>query len=386
MRAAPFILAISVAAGLILSAPFVGQARALIRQTFPGHFVLVVGSIVAAGLTVALLAAVLRIRERRAKRYGAIALAILIAAAYAIRNAGDNPESNVVELFHFLQYGLISLLFYRAWRPLGDLSVVLLTALSGLMVGTVEEWLQWFVPNRVGEMKDVLLNLVAIGCGLLFSLAVDPPERRLTALPAASRRRVAVMASAAVLVFAAFFHIVHLGYRVDDPEIGSFVTRYSSEQLLGVQRHRTTEWAAAPPPVVLVRLSREDQYLTEGIQHVRWRNKLWEAGDVRGSWLENRILEKYYEPVLNTPTHEGAGHRWPPAQRADAVSRASNASTPEPYVSAAYPYTIHTWPKGLFWTAVGVFATVLLILTRRRRPLDQSINRSADLTIGRISD
>ena len=66
--------------------------------------------------------------------------------------------------------GLISLLFYRAWRAATfakatagkpqNMSIVALPIASGLVVGTLEEWFQWLIPNRVGEARDVLLNLM----------------------------------------------------------------------------------------------------------------------------------------------------------------------------------------------------------------------------------
>jgi VanZ family protein len=361
-RATRFLVAIGVSLLLVLSAPFVGQIRGEIRRAFPGHFVAIVGSIIAVAVLIAIAAAIRRIRDRKAQRYGAIALAVLLAAIYATLNAGDNPESNVVELFHFVQYGLIALLFYRAWQPQGDLSVVLLTLLSGLMVGSVEEWFQWFIPNRVGEMKDVFLNLAAIGTGLLFAGAIDPPVQWRTSIAASSRRSVTLMTIATLVAFASFLQIVHLGYRVTDPEIGTFESRLSGERLLAVQAEKRAQWAASPPPARLVRLSREDQYLTEGIQHVRERNKLW-AGNIRGAWLENRILEKYFEPVLDTSTHEGAGHRWPAAQRADAEARAAT-SPAEPYVSHAYPYRILAWPPALLWLGLALACGSVHLLAR----------------------
>ena len=362
-RPGALFVAIAVAIVLVLSAPFVGQIRNQIRQAFPGHFVAIVGGIIAAGLLAALAAAFIRIREGRAARYGAIALALVIAVAYSMLRAGPNPESNAVERFHFLQYGLITFLFYRAWCPLGDLSALLLPVLAGLIVGTVEEWFQWFIPVRVGEMNDVFLNLVAIGTGLLFSVAVEPPRTRQWGLSASSRPRVAGLSVVTVLAFAAFFHIVHLGSWIHDPEIGTFSSRYTRERLLELQSERAAHWKASPPPTTIVRLSREDQYLTEGIQHVRERNELWSAGNVPAAWLENLILETYFQPVLVTATHEGPPHAWPSEQRADAQSRA-DATRASTYVSDAYPSRIFALPKSLFWIAVvATCATILYGLT-----------------------
>lgn len=365
LLATPFVLAIAVAVMVVLSAPFVGQIRDWIRTTFPGHFILVVGIMGGVVLLAACVAAVRRIRDRKASRYGLILVALAIAVGYSTFAAGPNPESNAVERFHFLEYGLIAFLFYRAWRPLGDLSIVLLPVLAGLIVGTAEEWLQWFIPRRVGEIADIFLNLVAIGCGLLFSIAVQPPDSFSPRLQWPSVPRIARMAGAAGLALAVFVHVLHLGYRISDAEAGSFVSRYGGDRLLALQAEKAVAWRTSPPPLVLVRVSREDQYLSEGIEHVMHRNELWTAGDVAGAWAENRILEKYFAPVLDTPTYAGkSGHRWPPEQRADAAARAKPTAD---YVSEAYPYRILTWHKGVFWTVVAILLTLLLVTARGYR-------------------
>jgi VanZ family protein len=372
VRAGALLFAIVVAAGLVFSAPYVGQVRAWIRQSFPGHFVLVIGVIIAIGAAAALLAAFVRIRGRRMVRYGAIGLALVVAVAYSAYRAGPNPESNAVERFHFLQYGLITFLFYRAWRPLGDAGAVLLPVLAGLIVGTVEEWFQWFIPVRVGEMNDVFLNLVAIGTGLLFSVAVEPPQTFRWTMTSSSRRLVTTLSVATLLAFAAFIHIVHLGYRVYDADAGTFASRYTRERLLALQADRTAAWTLTPPPTKVIRLSREDQYLTEGIQHVRERNEKWTEGDIAAAWMENLILERFFHPVLVTATHEGPPHAWPPEQRADAQSRAAGAN-PGAYVSDAYPSRIFSWSKAFFWMAVLIVAIAVLVAGRERSKVDRAL-------------
>ena len=67
MGARRFVLAIAVSAGLVLSAPYVGQVRSAIRQAFPGHFVLVVGALIVVLLVAGIAAGVRRIRDRRAR-------------------------------------------------------------------------------------------------------------------------------------------------------------------------------------------------------------------------------------------------------------------------------------------------------------------------------
>jgi hypothetical protein len=363
------LVAIAVAAGVVLSAPFIRDIRNFIKTNFPGQYVTFVGVAIAAIIGAGVLAALVRIRDRRWARYGAIAAALVLGTAYALWNAQGIVEVDTVERFHFVEYGLIALLFYRAFRPSADLSMLVMPIVAGLIVGTCEEWLQWFIPGRVGDMRDVFLNLAAIVCGLLFSVGVDPAERFGWTLKPESRRRSALAAAGAVLVFAAFVYTVHLGYEVDDADAGRFRSRYDGGTLLVLASDRTAEWRAAPPPTRPASLSREDQYLSEGILHVQARNNRWNANDFVSAWFENRILEKYYTPVLDIPN---TGYRWPDAQRADGERRYRDAGAPAPaaFLSLADAgegkHFIRLWRPARVWGAALLFVIALLALGLRR--------------------
>ena len=372
MSRSRFAVAVAAAMLLVLSAPFLGQFRSALRRTFPDQFVWIVGGLIAAAVVAGVVMAAIRIRERRLWRYGAIVSALVLAGVYALVNAGENRDSNVVELFHFLQYGVVTFLFYRACLPLGDAAVFVLPLLAGLVVGAAEEWFQWFLPARVGEIRDLALNLAAIACGLLFSAGASPPSSFGARLGAASTALTARFAAVTLIALGAFVHSVHLGHVIADEEVGRFESRYSRERLLRLQAERMAAWRREPPPAVLRRVSREDQYLTEGIQHAQWRNRLWDAGDVSGAWCENRILERYYFPVLDVRSYAApAGVRWPDAQRADAERRAVEATRGDLVAtcsSAAYPYPIFTWPVVPFWIVVGGCAGLMLVAARLRAP------------------
>jgi len=367
LRASSFVLASGVAAALVLSAPFVGYVRAVIRARFPGQFVRIVGGAIGVLAVAGIGAALLRIRDRRALRYTAIAGALALAVWSSVSEATGVADVDVVQRFHFVEYGLITFLFYRAWRPLGDLSIFLLPVLAGLLVGTADEWLQWFIPNRVGEMADIFLNGIAIACGLAFSAGADPPpEGFVVSFRPASLKRFGRLSAAFILAFAAFFHTVHLGYDIADEDIGVFKSRYSKPQLAAMVQDKAQEWRAHPLPLVLQRASREDQYLTEGLTHVQERNKRWAAEDAVAAWKENQILERYYALVLDTPSYVSrTGHRWSAEQRAQAEARANAAWAGVPYVSAANPYPIFAWSRALVWAgALGLAAACLLIFRR----------------------
>ena len=382
LRAWPFVAASIVSAVLVLSAPFVGLIRGQIRSAFPGHFVAIVAGSIGIAIAAAILLALLRIRERRALRYGLIALALVFGAAYSFAMRTGNPEVDAVEHFHFVSYGIVTLLFYRAWRPADDGAVFILPVLSALIVGTLDEWFQWFIPNRIGELRDIFLNGAAIATGLLFSLGLDPPHRFTPAISRASRMRLRRVLAATVVVLAAFVASVHLGHVVRDGE-RAFKSIYSAQQLDARAAERAARWSAAPP-IRLERLSAEDQYMSEGLWHVQRRNRAWEGGNAVAAFEENRILERFFAPVLDTPSYVSrTGHRWAAAQRADGEARAGQALIERrPYVSDAHLYPIFSWSKTVFWLVVAALAIAVLVPLRFRAapasPAAQTASRPSE--------
>ena len=130
---------------------------------------------------------------------------IVLAAAYAARGALGREHSragllwlvgvtavfvgytvllwdNSEEAMHFVQYGVLSLLIYRAAsHRLQDASVFLVAALLGTLVGQFEECIQWLVPRRYYGLRDVWIDFVACS---LAQLGLAMGWR-----PAAIRRR-----------------------------------------------------------------------------------------------------------------------------------------------------------------------------------------------------
>ena len=198
-----FLVAVIVSAGIVLASPFMGQLQSFLRRSLSTrNYVLLFGVGVLAAVGLAILIAFVRIRERRAQRFALLVIALVFGGSYMWWTATPYPEVNAVERVHFVEYGLIAFLFYRAGLPrrslgeggrsAGDPSIVILPTLAAFTVGTFDEWLQWFIPFRVGEAHDVFINLAAIVCGLLFSLALQPPPEFSSRLRAESWRRIGV--------------------------------------------------------------------------------------------------------------------------------------------------------------------------------------------------
>lgn len=90
--------------------------------------------------------------------------ALSLAYAYLLEHFARFPA----ERLHLVEYGLVSYLLLRALSldlpaPRAYIVALLLTAL----VGAGDEAIQWVLPERVFEMKDVQLNIVSGGLGLL---------------------------------------------------------------------------------------------------------------------------------------------------------------------------------------------------------------------------
>ncbi|HEX8027773.1 MAG TPA: VanZ family protein [Vicinamibacterales bacterium] len=360
------LIAIITSAAVVLVSPFMGQLQSFLRRSLTTQsYVLVFGVGLMIAVALALGIAVTRIRDRRGARFGLLTIALALGAAYMWAVATPYAEVNAVERVHFVEYGLIAFLFYRAWRHAGDLSSVILPLLAGVMVGTFDEWVQWFIPVRVGEAHDVFLNVVSLVCGVLFAVALQPPATFIARLHPAGGRKVAIGAVSAWLVFATFVSEVHLGHEIDVEGIGRFRSHYRAERLEALSRDRSARWKVNPP-TTLRRLSQEDQYLDEGVWHVRRRN----VTEPSEAWRENLILERYFAPVLDTSTYAApGGSRWPADQRADLATRAGAASAP--FVSAAEPYPIVPWPRAVYWPVVIAIAVLLAVfsLAAARRDL-----------------
>ena len=109
-------------------------------------------------VVVVTIAAIFGLRHRHPRLDPADALWLLGVAATTLlwtRHLMGQPE----EAVHFLEYGVLGVLLYRALRTgIPDATVFVAAALVGIFVGTVDEIIQWLVPDRYWDYRDILLN------------------------------------------------------------------------------------------------------------------------------------------------------------------------------------------------------------------------------------
>ena len=69
------------------------------------------------------------------------------------------------ERIHFVEYAVLGLLISRAVN-VRTLHGIIATCCLITLIGVVDEIIQWFLPNRVGDMRDVFMNSVGGLSGL----------------------------------------------------------------------------------------------------------------------------------------------------------------------------------------------------------------------------
>ena len=113
-----------------------------------------------------------RRRERRWWVWGAL---IPVGVAYAV--ALVRIHTSPAERLHLAEYGLLSYLTFRALRvDMGYRSAYLWGWVVAAGLGVLDEGIQWWLPNRVGEWADVGLNALSCGLGTVVVMLVASKE------------------------------------------------------------------------------------------------------------------------------------------------------------------------------------------------------------------
>ncbi|HTE06956.1 MAG TPA: VanZ family protein [Planctomycetota bacterium] len=361
-------VAIAASAALVLSSPLVGEVRAALLRVAPGYYVPVLQGLVGLDAAALVIVCLTRIRRHRRLRYAALGLSLALGVGAAAALGSGDRNVDAVEAFHFVEYSALTLLFFWAVRGRPRWEAYGRAALAGVAVGVVDEWFQWFVPGRAGEVHDVLVDAVAVACGVLLCVAIDGWEPPPVARRPGAARAFGVRAAAVALLLAAFVATVHLGHEIRDDENGQvsvFRSRFSAADLRQLGARRGTAWAGAAPPVV-GRYGREDQYLAEALWHVRRRNqgmdrdRHGEPHELDVAWRENQILERYFAPALEAPAVAGTtGHQLAPEQLV--LLDATRAHGTEVFVSDAEAFPILAWSPAAFWAAALAASAVLAL-------------------------
>jgi hypothetical protein len=303
-----------------------------------------------------------------------------------------------VEAIHFVEYGVLGVLVYLALRHrAADQSVFLSAALVVALFGTVDEIIQWVTPSRVFDYRDLVINA---GAGSLVQIAlwqgVAPAATRQPARPG-SLRLPCRLAIAMVLVLGLCLSatpqrldrlatragwmmplatsndvMAEYGYRHVDPDIGTFRSRLTLQELhqgdqqqaaqiaAAIREHHghgsyerfLQNYSAARAPLaheVRVHIFARDRNL-----HLALKNPADPDHQRRMTVAcrENQILQKYFPTIL-----EHSGRRLGKGRQA-VLDQARLLD--EPFTSKVSIHLITIFSEG--WMRAAVLLTVALLL------------------------
>jgi hypothetical protein len=275
------------------------------------------------------------------------------------------------EALHYLEYGLLSILIYRALtHRIRDHSIFVAAVIIGTIVGTLDETIQWLTPRRFFTFEDIILNCTALVI-VQAALATGVRPRLIKGWPdAASLRRVCRLGALAVTMLILCFLntpdrvawytdkipllgfiqenksiMVEYGYLYEDASVGAFRSRLTIKQLLHSGQTRAVQGAEILDQYqdrqqykkfLKIYNSIDDPFLHEARVHLFRRDVYLERGDkaeddeVRRenhtvAYWENLILEKYFGALL-----QASSYVW----STEVISRVkSNADTNAKYES-----------------------------------------------------
>jgi VanZ family protein len=314
--------------------------------------------LVIAILAVVLAATIMRMIRTKAALWDYTLLAA-IAVCYVY---GLSRITIAVEQVHFVEYGVLACLFIAAlrvdWRDPGQYFNALLLV---TLVGIADEYVQGTLPNRVGELHDVYLNVISGALALAwFRFCL-----RLSELPSSLQTilRVALPVIGLIIVSIGIFNsrISEFGYYIKDPEIGEFYSRLPQEKLTaGVPGGEFFKSEILPQlyqgsySQLLYRL--KGSIYGEVLVHIFSRDKHLERGDLYPAYRENQILEKYFPNFIN-----GTKYQWTMEKQAK-VEEAVRDNLDKLYVSPVSAHIITSFSETAQWIIVGVLEVGLLML------------------------
>jgi len=394
-------LYVAVAVAVIFATIFYARIlRDYVAQWFDSDIYIVVTFIGVGTIVVLSICYLIRSGRRSLESYIWLAIAFAIFGGYVIAQI-DVP----IEALHFLEYGLLGILLYRALsHRVRDRSVFISVAVLGAAVGTLDEFTQWVVPGRFWGLHDIWIDFFAV---LLTQLGIAKgvnPARTAAAPTAHGLQWLCRSSLIAVVLLGvsamntpnviawyadryealAFLKqntstMFEFGYFHEDPSIGQFKSRLTLDELRQTDlrrgraaaaivdqyahRDRYPDFLKTYSPMVDpfvheagVRLAHRDNHLrvlTDFFDEMEESNRPRHANI---GYRENQILETYFPETLKHSKRIAA-----PAKLA--LARA-NMTTDDVYLSRVSKRLVTSMSKTTFAVAFILLAGVLVWLER----------------------
>lgn len=329
--------------GIFLIAPFARIIQEFVSSQWSRSvFGYVVLAATLVGFSLLFYVLLFRFKIRRFRQYFWLIL-ILGTYIYFTLSLWDAPE----EAVHFLYYGLLGYFLLRALRfHIRDKSIYFTVFFIGSLVGMVDEIIQWILPDRFWDIRDVGLNalacllfLIAVWAGIrpkMFSSKISESSVRITAIFFAvnlilfglcfSNTPQRIQSYAKAIPFLSFLEkeeaMSEFKHKHKDPDIGVFYSRLELEEIARIDREKAygtakvlEEWKTKSYREYLRTFpGHVHPFLYEIRVHIFRRDRMMErAGETDDlnlkkenifiALMENRILEKYYGESLRLSSY-----------------------------------------------------------------------------------
>jgi hypothetical protein len=320
---------------------------------------------------------------------------ILVLAAIGAGLSGMtwSLRANPEEAFHFVQYGVLSLLLFRALgHRLQNPTIYVAATLIGAAFGIFDELIQWVVPRRYFDYRDIGINALAVGlvqlalaagirpgfvrghlsgAGIQLGFRAAILDLLLLLFCVSNTPRAVEFYSRFIPAAAALDQVTaEYGFRIEDPAIGVFFSRLPAEALKRQDREHGSEAAAtisrtrndlqyalfleATPahrdPLAVearIHLFRRDRHAGEALAQQNPEAAAFYAQVAHG---ENQILATYFSNTL----HRSIYH-WP-TERTQRIQELRKGAAP--YQSAVSSQLITRFSQA----QASAFLLLLLLL------------------------
>lgn len=326
--------------GIFATIPVARNLQKFVYNTVGREFfTYVVLFVVCIGLAILLYLFIFKLKVKKISQY----IWLFICAGLYIYHTIQlraHPE----EAIHFLMYGLLSYFLFKALSyRIHDWTVYLTAVFFVLFIGTTDEFLQWMMPQRFWDFKDVGLNMLAGGIFLLGvwkginPTVISKPVKKISVgmlagiitanlifmglclsnTPNFVNRYTTAISTLSWLQNEEVMS--DYGYIHKDPEIGTFYSRLTLEQLKEIDLINGESYAKNLPQDINSKAARKElvetykpythPFLYEFLLHLFRRNtsldKLEDTNvpfeKIRRSniaFRENLLVEKYFSNTL----------------------------------------------------------------------------------------
>lgn len=213
----------------------------------------------------------------------------------------------LVEQVHLIEYGIVTWLYYLSLRKnIKDKMVYYVVWLLIFFLGIVDEWIQFYLPARVGELWDIYLNGASAGLAIVLIAKVFSTGH--TGPPVSFQNvRISCALSVFFLLSLGIFvsTVTDWGFRHKDPEFGTFYSHFTLEELREKDKRESIKYAAMikeffpeKAQYYLINQRAQDKFKAEILARLFRRERYENKGNYWVAFKENQILSNYFNESI----------------------------------------------------------------------------------------